>query len=127
MPAAAYDYAIVRWVPRVDRGEQINVGIVAYCPGHDAIACRIELDEARARALQSDANLADVQRHLTAMAAVCRGDASGGPIASLPKKERFHWLVHPRSAGLQVSEVHAGTTDELTRTVDALFARLVTA
>ena len=124
MPAA-YDYAIVRWVPRVDRGEQINVGIVAYCPGHDAIACRIELDEARAHALAPAAKLADVQRHLTAMAAVCRGDASAGQIATLPKKERFHWLVHPKSAGLQVSDVHAGTTDDLMRTVDELFARLV--
>ncbi len=124
MPAA-YDYAIVRWVPRVDRGEQINVGIVAYCPAHDVIACHLELDQARAHALAPAANLADVQRHLAAMTAVCRGDATGGQIAMLPNKERFHWLVHPKSAGLQVSDVHAGTTDDLGRTVQELFARLV--
>ncbi len=125
MPAQPFDYAVVRWVPNLDRGEWLNVGVVLYCAVADHIACRVELDSTRAAALCPTADLSGPTLHLSALAAVCRGDSVAGPVAQLPTGERFHWLVHPRSAALQVSDVHAGLSEDLHATLDLLFERLV--
>ncbi len=125
MLAQAFDYAVVRWVPSLDRGEWLNVGVLMYCAAADHIACRVQLDPRRAAALWPSADRSIVDRHLSALAAVCRGDPQAGPVAQRPTGERFHWLVHPRSAALQVSEVHAGLSEDLDATLDHLFQRFV--
>lgn len=125
MPAQPFDYAVVRWVPDLDRGEWLNVGVLLYCAVADHIACRVHLDPARAAALCPTADLSAPTSHLSALASVCRGDSDSGPVARLPTGERFHWLVHPRSAALQVSAVHAGLSEDLPTTLEQLFDRLV--
>src|SRR5512133_2210954 len=106
----AYDYAIVRIVPRVERGEMINVGVIVSCPDTEFIAARIELDEARVRALDPTLDLATLRAHLATIPAICEGRADAGPIAALPARQRFYWLVSPRSTVIQVSPVHTGRT-----------------
>ena len=109
MPAeCVYDYAIVRIVPRVERGELINVGIIVSCPDSEFIAARIELDEARLLALDPQLDLATIRAHLATIPAICEGKADAGPIAALPARQRFYWLVSPRSTVIQVSPVHTG-------------------
>ncbi len=125
MPARPYEYAIVRVVPDVERGEAINVGVVVYAPEVDHLACRIELPRGCLQALAPGFDLETLESHVAAMRWVCRGDDRGAPIGALPLRERFHWLAHPRSAVLVVSEVHAGLSEDLDATLDHLFARLV--
>ncbi|MGH1343577.1 MAG: DUF3037 domain-containing protein [Nannocystales bacterium] len=125
MPAQPFDYAVVRWVPDLDRGEWLNVGVLMYCAVADHIGCRVEFDTVRATALCPAADHSAPAQHLSALAAVCRGDSDAGPVARFPTGERFHWLVHPRSAALQVSAVHAGLSEDLPTTLDQLFERLV--
>ncbi len=125
MPTRTYEYAIVRVVPDVERGEAINAGVIVYCPQADHLACTIELPRACVAALAPTADLDTLERHLQAIRWVCEADPRGGPIAAMPLRERFHWLVHPRSAALQMSEVHAGTSDDLVATQASLYARLV--
>jgi hypothetical protein len=125
VPKLAFDYAVVRAVPRVERGEFLNVGVIVYAPAADFLACRLHLHRERLAALSADADADTLDAHLGALRAVCHADPAGGPIASLPLRERFHWLVHPRSAALQVSDVHAGTSDDLPATLQRLFDRYV--
>lgn len=125
MPGAPFDYALVRVVPRVERGERINAGVIVFCPTRGFLGCRVQLDRDRLRALDPVADVERIERHLSAFAAVCRGDAIAGPIAALPAGERFHWLVGPRSAVIQVSEVHAGAAEDPSAALDRLFEGLV--
>jgi Protein of unknown function (DUF3037) len=120
-----FAYAIVRLVPRVERGERFNVGVVLYCRQRDFLAARVALDEARLATLAPEVNAADVCAHLKALARVAHGDAGAGPIATLPKSERFGWLAAPSSTIIQASEVHAGLCDDPAETLDELFTRLV--
>ena len=109
MPApSSFDYAVVRVVPRVERGEFINAGVILFCLERDFLAARVEVDEARLRALWPEIDLELVRQHLEAIPRICAGSPDGGPIARLSLRERFHWLVAPRSTMLQVSPVHAG-------------------
>ena len=125
MPARPYEYAIVRVVPDVERGEVLNVGVIVYAPEVDHLACRVELPRACLQALAPSLDLETLEAHVAAMRWVCLGDARGAPIGALPLRERFHWLAHPRSAVLVVSEVHAGLSEDLDATLDHLFGRLV--
>ena len=125
MPAeCAYDYAIVRLVPRVERGETINVGVILSCPERDYLAARIELDAARIRALHPGFDIEIVRAHLDAIPRICRGGPEAGALGALPARASFHWLVAPRSTVIQISPVHTGRTDDpaaaLERLVDAL-------
>jgi Protein of unknown function (DUF3037) len=122
---SSFDYAVIRVVPRVDRGEFINAGIVLYCLSQDFLGARIELDEERLRALDPDVELATVRDHLCAFERVCRGGAEGGPIGRLSQKERFHWLVAPRSTIIQVSPVHSGLADDPQAALEHLMDRMV--
>ena len=111
MPAeCAYDYAIVRLVPRVERGEAINVGIILSCPARDYLAAGIELDVSRIRALDAGFDVASAQAHLDAIPRICRGGPEAGALGALPARARFHWLVSPRSTVIQMSPVHTGRT-----------------
>jgi len=120
-----YDYAVLRLVPRVERGEFINVGILLSCAARGHLDVRIELDEARALALDPTLDLALVRRLLGAVEAVCRGGADAGPIGRLPPRARFHWLTAQRSAILQTSPVHGGKCDDLDATMQQLLQRMV--
>jgi hypothetical protein len=121
MPAAAsFDYALLRVVPRVERQEFINAGIVVYCPEKRYLAARIRLDIARLMALWPDADPALVQQHLDAVERICAGDESAGPIARLSQRERFHWLTSPRSTIVQPSPVHTGICDATEGVLDRL-------
>jgi Protein of unknown function (DUF3037) len=109
MPApSSFDYAIVRVVPRVERGEFVNAGVVLFCRTRRFLGARIELDEGRLLALAPDIDLAEVRRHLEAIPLICAGGPEAGPIGRLPQAERFHWLIAPRSAMIQTSPVHSG-------------------
>ena len=103
-----YDYAIIRIVPRVEREEFINVGVIVYCQTHKFLEARIELDEQRLRALDPTLDVEAIRAHLAAIPAICAGGAHAGPIGQLSQRERFHWLVAPRSTIIQTSPVHTG-------------------
>lgn len=105
---AAYDYAVIRVVPRVERGEFVNAGVVLSSKAGDFLAARIELDEARLLALAPGVDLDAVRRHLAAFQAICEGGDDAGPIGRLPARERFRWLTAPRSTIIQTSPVHGG-------------------
>lgn len=129
MPEPAwFDYAILRVVPRVEREEFVNVGVVLHASARAFLSCEIALDRGRLTAFAPDmpsVAIDAVEAHLRAWRAVCAGDASAGPIARLPRSERFHWLVAPRSTVLQCSAVHGGLTDDPPATLSRLFGALV--
>jgi hypothetical protein len=120
-----YSYAIVRVVPRVERGEFLNVGIVLFSRELDFLDSTFELDESRLRSLAPWLDVATVERHLKTFRAVCEGSPEGGPIAALPRPERFHWLVSPRSTMIQTSPVHVGRGDDPARALDGLLGEFV--
>ena len=120
-----FQYAIVRVVPRVERGEALNVGVVLFSRRHRFLAARTELDEAALRALAPDCDGAQVRPQLETIERVAAGDPSGGPIAALEPSERFHWLTAPASTIVQASPVHTGLTDDPAAELEHLFARLV--
>ena len=126
MPARApFDYAIVRVVPRVDRQEFINAGAIVHCRVRGFLAARVELDEARLRALDPSCDLALVRRHLEAVVRVAVGDRDAGPVAELPQPDRFHWLVAPRSTIIQPSPVHVGLTDDPAAALEEIMTSMV--
>lgn len=126
MPAdCAYDYAIVRLVPRVERGETINVGVILSCPERDFLAARIELDVTRIRALDAGFDVETARAHLDAIPRICRGGPDAGALGQLPARARFHWLVAPRSTVIQVSPVHSGRTDDPAAALERLVETLV--
>jgi hypothetical protein len=122
---SSFDYAVVRVVPRVERGELINVGAIVSCPTAGYLAARIALDADRLRALSPSTDIAEVEAALALIPLIAAGDPRGGPIAALPRGERFHWLVAPRSAIIQTSPVHTGLCDDPAAALDQLIARLV--
>jgi hypothetical protein len=121
----AFQYTILRVVPRVERGERINVGVVLYCPQRRFIATRIELDEPRLAALDPTLDPTAVREPLEAIAAVVAGDPSGGALAELSASERFGWVAAQASTVIQPSEVHTGLTEDPGRTLEHLFGSLV--
>ena len=125
MPPSAFQYAIVRVVPLVERGECLNAGVVLFCRPRKFLEARIALDEERLRALAPGADLPAIRAHLDAFARVAAGDPAAGPIAELPASERFHWLVAPSSTIIQCSPVHTGLSDDPAGELDKLVARLV--
>ena len=120
-----YDYAIVRIVPRVERGEQINVGVILSCVDADFLDARIELDEARLLALDPSPDLDAIREGLATIAAVCAGGANAGPIGALPQRGRFRWLVSPRSTVIQMSPVHTGRTTDPPAALERLLETMV--
>jgi len=120
-----YDYAIIRVVPRVERGEQVNVGVILSCADTDFLDARIELDEAVLRALDPEIDLMAVQANLDVIPAVCRGGPEAGPIGALPTRNRFRWLVAPRSTIIQPSAVHTGRTSDPAACLEHLMDRVV--
>lgn len=103
-----FEYAVLRVVPRVERGEFVNAGVILYCRTLGFLEAKVELDRARLLALDPHADVPVIEAHLDSVVRICRGGADAGPIGALPQPERFRWLVAPRSTVIQVSEVHEG-------------------
>ena len=109
---STYDYAVIRVVPRVEREEFVNAGVIVSCPERNFLEARIELDEARLAGLDPAIDLEVVRAHLAAIPAICAGGEGAGAIGLMPPKERFRWLVAPRSTVVQTSPAHAGRCDD---------------
>ena len=120
-----YDYAVVRVVPRVDRGEFVNVGIILSCDVERVLHARIELDETALLSLDADVDLDLVRGALATIPAICAGGADAGEIGKLSPRERFHWLVAPRSTIVQTSPVHTGRCGDLDATLDNLMHKMI--
>jgi Protein of unknown function (DUF3037) len=127
-PAAAdvsFQYALLRVVPRVDRGECLNAGVVLFARTERFLRARVALDATRLAAVHPGADSGVLARHLDARARVAAGDPAAGPIARLSQSERFNWLVAPSSTAIQPSPVHTGLCADPAATLDELFERLV--
>lgn len=122
-----YDYAVIRVVPRVEREEFVNVGVILSCPAKRFLEARIEVDEQRLRALDSSLDLESIRAHLATIPAICSGGEEAGPIGRLPQRERFHWLVAPRSTVIQTSPPHTGCCDDPAEVLERLMKRMVRA
>jgi len=120
-----FSYAVYRIVPRVERGERINVGVVVFARTLDYLGARTALDERRLAALWPDVDPATVRPHLDAIERVAQGDPEAGPIAALDTTARFHWLVSPSSTIIQPSAVHTGLCGDPAAELDKLFDALV--
>lgn len=120
-----YDYAVIRVVPRVEREEFINVGVIVSCPGAQHLEAAIEIDAARLKAFAPTLDLEALQPWLDAIVAICRGDADAGPIARLPARARFHFLTAKRSSIVQMSSSHVGRTLDAAGVVQHLMTRMV--
>jgi hypothetical protein len=128
MPGAELDqfaYAVLRVVPRVERGEQFNAGVVLFCRRRAFLAARVELDELRLAALAPGDDPAVVRGHLDALVRIAAGDPAGGPVSALEPSERFGWLVAPSSTVIQPSPVHTGVCEDPQAMLDRLFEELV--
>jgi Protein of unknown function (DUF3037) len=124
-PREPFEYAIVRVVPRVERGETFNAGIVLMSRAGRFLGARVALDDAVLAALAPDCDPEIVRDHLDAVVRIADADPAAGPIARLSMAERFHWLVAPSSTIIQPSEVHTGLTEDPGATLDHLFRTLV--
>ncbi len=120
-----FQYAIVRVVPSIERGEAINAGIILFCRPRRFLQARIGLQDAVVSALLPGWDPTAVRAHLDAITDICAGEDSAGPIARLSQSERFHWLVSPSSTMVQPSPVHTGLTVDPPATLAHLFASLV--
>ena len=120
-----FDYAVLRVVPRVERGEFVNVGVILFSRTARFLDARIEVDPDRLRALAPSLDLDVVRSYLDAIPRICAGGSDGGSIGALSQSERFHWLVAPRSTILQTSPVHSGVHSDLRAALDHLFEKLV--
>jgi hypothetical protein len=121
----AFQYAILRVVPSVERGERLNVGVALLCPERRFVGARVALDEARLAALAPSLDPTEVRTALEAIVAVAEGDPAAGPLARLSPSERFGWLAAASSTVIQPSAVHTGLTDDPVATLEHLFASLV--
>jgi hypothetical protein len=121
-----FTYTILRVVPSVERGEQLNVGVVLFCRQRGFLGARVGLDQDRLSALAPGLDLGALAAHLEGLVRVAEGNAAAGAIATLPESERFGWLAAPSSTVIQASPVHTGLSDNPEATLDGLFARLVT-
>jgi hypothetical protein len=122
---ASFDYAVVRVVPRVEREEFINAGVILFCRTARFLAARVSLDEERLHALAPGCDFGEVRRHLDLIPVIAAGDPAGGPPSAWEMPERFHWLTAPRSTVVQVGPVHSGVTADPQRSLDRLFGTMV--
>ena len=122
---ATYDYAVIRVVPRVDRAEFVNVGVIVSCQRSDLLEARIEVNEQRLLALDPGLDLRAVREHLAAIPAICAGGETAGPIGRLSRRERFDWLTAPRSTMIQTSPVHSGRCRDPGEVIEHLLATMV--
>lgn len=120
-----YDYAIFRVVPRVEREEFVNVGVIVSCPAKSFLEARVEVDEQRLTALDPTLDIESIRVHLASIPSICAGGEQAGPIGQLSQRERFHWLVAPRSTTIQTSPVHTGYCKDPAEVLDHLLKTMV--
>jgi hypothetical protein len=120
-----YDYAIIRVMPRVEREEFVNVGVIVSCPAKGFLTARIELDEQRLLVLDPTLDIITVRDHLAAIPIICAGGEQAGPIGQLSQRERFRWLVAPRSTVIQISPVHTGCCKDPAAVLEHLLDTMV--
>lgn len=120
-----YDYAIVRVVPRVEREEFINVGAIVSCPALDFLEARIELDVERLQSLDPGLDMDALRKHADSIPIICAGGPDAGPIGLLPQRERFHWLIAPRSTIIQLSAAHTGRCQHPAAVLERLMDTMV--
>jgi hypothetical protein len=120
-----YEYAVLRVVPRVERAEFVNAGVIVFSRQRKVLTARISLDEDRLRALWPAVDVEAIRKHLDAVNRICAGDAEAGPIARMSQSERFHWLTSPKSTVIQVSPVRTGLSAEPEKVADTLVRELV--
>ena len=122
---SSFDYAVIRVVPRVDREEFVNAGVILFCRTRRFLGARVALDRSRLAAVAPELDLDEVECRLELIPLIAVGDARGGEIAGLPPWERFHWLVAPRSTIIQTSPVHSGRCGDPAAVLQHLMATMV--
>ena len=122
---ATYDYAVIRVVPRVEREEFLNAGVILFCLERDFLGARVAKCRDRVSAIYPGADHELIEEHLAVVPRICEGGPAAGPIGKLTRRERFHWLVAPRSTVVQVSPVHTGLCEDPARALDDVFAKMV--
>ncbi len=125
MPGQLFEYAIIRIVPRVEREEFLNVGVVLYCAGQKFLQAKFELDKPRLNAFSEKLDIAEVEDYLNAFGRICKGDKDSGAIGKLPTAERFRWLTATRSTVVQTSKVHPGLCDDAAEMLERLYTQMV--
>ena len=120
-----FEYAVIRVVPRVEREEFLNVGVILYCRDKKFLQCRYVLNKARLNALCGSLDCREVEAHLRSFERICNGDKDGGPIALLDLPSRFRWLTATRSTIVQTSKVHPGFCEHPPETLEKLYKELV--
>lgn len=120
-----FEYAVIRVVPRVEREEFLNIGVVLYCRDKKFLQMRCKLDEPRLMALCCDVDVDELRAHMNAFERICLGSADGGPIAKLDAASRFRWLTASRSTVVQASKVHPGLCDDPEVKLEKLYHQLV--
>ena len=121
----SYDYALIRLVPSVERGECLNVGVILFCRTLGFLGARVHLNTTRALALSPDLDLAAIQQQLDTIILICQGGQESGPLGKMSQSERFHWLVSPRSTIIQISPVHEGVCDDPEAALEHLLKMMV--
>jgi hypothetical protein len=121
----SYDYALIRLVPSVERGECLNVGVILFCRTLGFLGARIYLNATRALALSPDLDLAAIQQQLDSMMLIGKGGPEAGDLGKMSQSERFHWLVSPRSTVIQISPVHEGVGDDPEASLEHLLKTMV--
>jgi Protein of unknown function (DUF3037) len=124
---SSYDYAVIRVVPRVEREEFVNVGVIVSCPKKEFLEARIEVDESRLKALDPTIDLDAIRAHLASIPVISAGGSQGGTIGMLSRRERFDWLVAPRSTIIQMSKVHTGRCTDPATLLEHLMNAMVRA
>jgi|SRR5665213_1448024 len=120
-----FEYAVIRVVPKVEREEFINIGVIVYCPKEKFLQCRYLLDEERLKAFSGNVEMTELKEHLCSLERICAGNKKAGPIDGLDMASRFRWLTATRSTILQSSKVHPGFTENALETLNRLFEQLV--
>jgi len=121
----SYDYALIRLVPSVERGECLNVGVILFCRTLGFLGARIYLNATRALALSPDLDLAAIQQQLDSIMLICKGGPEAGDLGKMSQSERFQWLVSPRSTVIQISPVHEGVGDDPEAALEHLLKTMV--
>ena len=121
----SYDYALIRLVPSVERGECLNVGVILFCRTLGFLGAHIHLNATRALALSPDLDLAAIQQQLDTMMLICEGGPEAGDLGKMSQSERFQWLVSPRSTVIQISPVHEGVGDDPEAALEHLLKTMV--
>jgi len=120
-----FEYAVIRVVPRVEREEFLNIGVILFCAKQNFLQARYLLDETRLKAFSPELDIAELKEHICALERICLGDKAAGPIGKLDIASRFRWLTATRSTIVQTSKVHPGFCDDAMVTLEKLFGQLV--